>query len=329
MLICKNKKHVFFNHSLPTCNSGAAAAPDRSPADCNLVLLGVMGSGKSALTVKFLTKRFISEYDPHLEDIYSSEEIVDQQPVTVRVMDTCDQVCSSHLPPSYSLAFQENLTSDLHCSTSSRCPCIACLLSPASSQPAVFTQSTGSQRLPPHSWRVQGTVSAICRGPAPSLWSTASTTWRALKAASCICRRSPCTTKPSGHKLPSSCWGPSWTWTDTGWLLQVSQCDAEALASRFGCLFFEVSACLDFLSVQHVFYEAVRRARRGGERGHLVPAVYISEDKALLSVPSFTTPCYKELPAPATAKLVTVKTSRAQSMRRAATLNLLKGFKIF
>ncbi|XP_044058250.1 ras-like protein family member 12 isoform X3 [Siniperca chuatsi] len=111
--------------------------------------------------------------------------------------------------------------------------------------------------------------------------------------------------------------------------VQVSQCDAEALASRFGCLFFEVSACLDFLSVQHVFYEAVRRARRGGERGHLVPAVYISEDKALLSVPSFTTPCYKELPAPATAKLVTVKTSRAQSMRRAATLNLLKGFKIF
>ncbi|XP_029318609.1 ras-like protein family member 12 [Cottoperca gobio] len=69
-----------------SCNSGAA-----SPAQCNLVLLGVMGSGKSALTVKFLTKRFISQYDPHLEDIYSSEERVDQQPVTVRVMDTCDQ----------------------------------------------------------------------------------------------------------------------------------------------------------------------------------------------------------------------------------------------
>lgn len=115
-------------------------------------------------------------------------------------------------------------------------------------------------------------------------------------------------------------------------LRQVSKSDGEALASRYGCLFFEVSACLDFRSVQHVFYEAVRRARRDGKRGCLVPAVYISEDRALLnlsSAPTFTTPCYKELPAPATAKLVTVKTSRAQSKRRAATLTLLKGFKIF
>ncbi|XP_044058285.1 ras-like protein family member 12 isoform X6 [Siniperca chuatsi] len=265
MLICKNKKHVFFNHSLPTCNSGAAAAPDRSPADCNLVLLGVMGSGKSALTVKFLTKRFISEYDPHLEDIYSSEEIVDQQPVTVRVMDTCDQEGpgNSERYLSWASAFLvvysiDNMESFKGCQ--------------------LYLQTLALHN---KTFRPQTPIILL------------------------------------GTKL------------DMDRYRQVSQCDAEALASRFGCLFFEVSACLDFLSVQHVFYEAVRRARRGGERGHLVPAVYISEDKALLSVPSFTTPCYKELPAPATAKLVTVKTSRAQSMRRAATLNLLKGFKIF
>lgn len=112
-------------------------------------------------------------------------------------------------------------------------------------------------------------------------------------------------------------------------LRQVSQRDGRTLASHFGCLFFEVSACLDFLSVQHVFYEAVRRARRGGRRSSVAPAVFLSEDKALLDAPSFTTPCYKELPAPAIAKLVTVKTSRAQSKRRATTLTLLKGFKIF
>lgn len=28
----------------------------------------------------------------HAEDIFSSQEIVDHQPVTLRVMDTCDQV---------------------------------------------------------------------------------------------------------------------------------------------------------------------------------------------------------------------------------------------
>ncbi|XP_068587278.1 ras-like protein family member 12 [Cebidichthys violaceus] len=246
-----------------TCNS--AAAPDRSPAECNLVLLGVMGCGKSALTVKFLTKRFISEYDPHLEDIYSSEEKVDQQPVTVRVMDTCDQEgpVNSERYLSWASAFLvvysiNNMESFKGCQ--------------------LYLQTLALHN---KTFNPQNPILLL------------------------------------GNKL------------DMDRYRLVSQGDGELLASRFGCLFFEVSACLDFLSVQHVFYEAVRRARRGGRRGRLVPAVYVSEDKALLAVPSFTTPCYKELPAPATAKLVTVKTSRAQSKRRAATLTLLKGFKIF
>lgn len=37
----------------------------------------------------------------------------------------------------------------------------------------------------------------------------------------------------------------------------------------FGCLFFEVSACLDFEHVQHVFHEAVREARRELEKNSL------------------------------------------------------------
>ncbi len=109
----------------------------------------------------------------------------------------------------------------------------------------------------------------------------------------------------------------------------MSKADGAALALRFGCLFFEVSACLDFLSVQHFFHEAVREVRRETERG--VRPLFISEDKSAISLssaPPLTT-CYKELPTPATAKLVTVKSSRAQSKRRAPTLTLLKGFKIF
>ncbi|XP_065498206.1 ras-like protein family member 12 isoform X3 [Caloenas nicobarica] len=66
--------------------------PPQSPlAECNVAILGCRGAGKSALTVKFLTKRFISEYDPNLEDTYASEELVDQQPVLLKVMDTADQ----------------------------------------------------------------------------------------------------------------------------------------------------------------------------------------------------------------------------------------------
>lgn len=116
-------------------------------------------------------------------------------------------------------------------------------------------------------------------------------------------------------------------------LRQVSKCEGATLASRYGCLFFEVSACLDFLSVQHVFHEAVREVRREAERSLPVRPLFISEDRPLLGLTSSHTqvapPCFKEMPTPATAKLVTVKSSRAQSKRRAPTLTLLKGFKIF
>ncbi|XP_072237161.1 ras-like protein family member 12 [Leuresthes tenuis] len=237
----------------------------KSCAECNLVLLGVMGCGKSALTVKFLTKRFISEYDPSLEDVYSSEEFVDQQTVTVRVMDTCDQEgpvnCERYL--SWANAFLvvysiNNMESFKGCQL---------YLQTLALHNKTFKQQTPIILL--------------------------------------------------GNKL------------DMDRYRLVSQCDGEALAARFGCSFFEVSACWDFHSVQHVFYEAVRRTKREGERGSLARAVCVSEDKALLGIPSVITSCYKELPVPATAKLVTVKTSRAQSKRRAATLTLLKGFKIF
>ncbi|XP_056238943.1 ras-like protein family member 12 [Seriola aureovittata] len=244
---------------MKTCNSA-----DRSPAECNLVLLGVQGSGKSALTVKFLTKRFISEYDPHLEDVYSSEVVVDQQPVMVRVMDTFDQEgpVNSERYLSWANAFLVVYSID-------------CMESFKGSQLYLQILSLHNKTFRP-------------RTPIILL----------------------------GNKL------------DMDRYRQVSQCDGQALASRFGCLFFEVSACLDFMSVQHVFHEAVRRARSEGGHGRLASAVYVSEDKALIGVPSFTTP-YKELPAPTTAKLVTVKTSRAQRKRRATTLTLLKGLKIF
>ncbi|XP_042615445.1 ras-like protein family member 12 isoform X2 [Cyprinus carpio] len=245
-----------------TCN--IVTVPEHEPLECNIVILGAMGSGKSALTVKFLTKRFISEYDPNL-DTYTSEEVVDQQPVLVKVMDTADQDgpvnCERYL--SWANAF-------------------------------IIVYSIDNRNSFEACQQYLETVTLYSKGLQPE--------------APVILL---------GNKV------------DMERYRQVSKADGAALALRFGCLFFEVSACLDFLSVQHIFHEAIREVRRETERS--IRPLFISEDKSAISLSSAPplTACYKELPTPATAKLVTVKSSRAQSKRRAPTLTLLKGFKIF
>ena len=78
--------------------------------EVNVVLLGKQNVGKSALVVKYLTKRFIREYDPFLgehhqgrfrklclsssfaEDTYWKPDVVDHQEVLVKVMDTYGKV---------------------------------------------------------------------------------------------------------------------------------------------------------------------------------------------------------------------------------------------
>ncbi|XP_060607462.1 ras-like protein family member 12, partial [Ruditapes philippinarum] len=44
-----------------------------------------------ALTVKYITKRFIMEYDPYIEGIYTKHEDVDGQEFIVNVMDTYEK----------------------------------------------------------------------------------------------------------------------------------------------------------------------------------------------------------------------------------------------
>ncbi|XP_074651437.1 ras-like protein family member 12 [Tubulanus polymorphus] len=43
------------------------------------------------MTVKFITRRFIMEYDPYLEDTYSKQELIDGQEVMINIMDTYDR----------------------------------------------------------------------------------------------------------------------------------------------------------------------------------------------------------------------------------------------
>ncbi|XP_041442820.1 ras-like protein family member 12 [Xenopus laevis] len=247
--------------------------------ECNIVLLGCRGAGKSALTVKFLTRRFISEYDPFLEDTYTSEEVVDQQTVLVRVMDTADQ--NGPVNPERYLHWANAF---------------------------LVVYSIDNKKSFEGCCQYLDIISQYNRG--------------ALHENLVLLL---------GNKL------------DMERYRQVSKADGSALASRHGCLFREVSACLDFRLVQQVFHEAIQEARREAERAALIkPPIYISEERAL-GLPNNSSPgtatrpplstlsplTYKEIPSVAQAKLVTVKSSRAQSKRKAPTLTLLKGFKIF
>ncbi|KFQ76178.1 Ras-like family member 12, partial [Phaethon lepturus] len=242
----------------------------------------------AALTVKFLTRRFISEYDPNLEDTYASEELVDQQPVLLKVMDTADQDgpgnCERYLR--WASAF-------------------------------LVVYSIDDRKSFEGCQRYLEVLALHARG----------------------CQRR-CPVLLLGNKL------------DMEQYRQVPAAEGMSLASRFGCLFYEVSACQDFSGVQHVFHEAVREVRRQAEQSLSVRPLFITEERSCLPVAtpvrcdppvarpprhglascsfnSLSTVNYKEMPSVAQAKLVTVKSSRAQSKRKAPTLTLLKGFKIF
>lgn len=58
-------------------------------SEVKIAVLGATGVGKSALVVRFLTKRFIGEYDHQTENRYKSEMVVDGEPVLFEILDTC------------------------------------------------------------------------------------------------------------------------------------------------------------------------------------------------------------------------------------------------
>ncbi|XP_076862534.1 ras-related and estrogen-regulated growth inhibitor [Brachyhypopomus gauderio] len=62
----------------------------KSP-EVKLAVFGRAGVGKSALVVRFLTKRFIWEYDPTLESTYRHQANIDDELVSMEILDTAGQ----------------------------------------------------------------------------------------------------------------------------------------------------------------------------------------------------------------------------------------------
>uniref|UniRef100_A0A673BC20 small monomeric GTPase n=1 Tax=Sphaeramia orbicularis TaxID=375764 RepID=A0A673BC20_9TELE len=66
----------------------------KSP-EVKLAIFGRAGVGKSALVVRFLTRRFIWEYDPTLESTYRHQANIDDEVVTMEILDTAGQTINS------------------------------------------------------------------------------------------------------------------------------------------------------------------------------------------------------------------------------------------
>lgn len=63
---------------------------DRKPG-LKFVVLGPGGVGKSCLTIRFVQGKFITEYDPTIEDSYRKQVNVDGVPYLLELLDTAGQ----------------------------------------------------------------------------------------------------------------------------------------------------------------------------------------------------------------------------------------------
>uniref|UniRef100_A0A3Q2FPX8 small monomeric GTPase n=1 Tax=Cyprinodon variegatus TaxID=28743 RepID=A0A3Q2FPX8_CYPVA len=71
-----------------------ATEPNQQRVEANILLLGAHNVGKTALTVRFLTRRFIGEYGD-IESIYSRVDRVDGQDICINIWDSQVTVSSS------------------------------------------------------------------------------------------------------------------------------------------------------------------------------------------------------------------------------------------
>ncbi|XP_030622783.1 ras-related and estrogen-regulated growth inhibitor-like [Chanos chanos] len=77
------------NFSLPKTLRRSGSLP--SSRTVRIVILGQAAVGKTALAVRFITKRFIGEYDPTLETIYRHEMVIGGDVVHFEILDTAGQ----------------------------------------------------------------------------------------------------------------------------------------------------------------------------------------------------------------------------------------------
>ncbi|KAK6104516.1 T-cell receptor beta chain ANA 11, putative [Brugia malayi] len=72
-------------------SGGGGRWKQQSPPVLRLVVVGGGGVGKSALTIQFVQRHFVMDYDPTIEDSYTKQCFVDDDVCKLEVLDTAGQ----------------------------------------------------------------------------------------------------------------------------------------------------------------------------------------------------------------------------------------------
>ncbi|XP_078583505.1 ras-related and estrogen-regulated growth inhibitor-like [Branchiostoma floridae x Branchiostoma japonicum] len=84
-------RHKSLKKSGGSSRYGGQARYGGSGTHIRVVVLGQGGVGKTAMTVRFVTRRFICDYDPTLEAIYKHNTYIDGEQVHFEILDTAGQ----------------------------------------------------------------------------------------------------------------------------------------------------------------------------------------------------------------------------------------------
>uniref|UniRef100_T1JBH0 small monomeric GTPase n=1 Tax=Strigamia maritima TaxID=126957 RepID=T1JBH0_STRMM len=71
--------------------------PCSKPKPLRVMILGLTGVGKTALVVRFVTRRFIGDYDPNLERVYTHQAPVNTESVAFEILDSAGGQCQGEM----------------------------------------------------------------------------------------------------------------------------------------------------------------------------------------------------------------------------------------
>ncbi|XP_070191431.1 ras-related and estrogen-regulated growth inhibitor-like isoform X2 [Littorina saxatilis] len=76
------------NGSSSTSSSSSSIGSGGGGREINIAVLGAKGVGKSAIIVRYLTRRFIGDYDPEMDAIFTHTASVDNKQLVMHIMDS-------------------------------------------------------------------------------------------------------------------------------------------------------------------------------------------------------------------------------------------------